>query len=90
MSDVGEKISGVKRSRVWNANAGLVVELRNKIVDVLGLCAVGVKSKDLENKSWWIENDKRHVLVFFDLERREKGVIGVDERLAGDIMESDS
>ena len=50
MSDVGEKIGDVKSSRVWNANADLVMELRSKIVDVLGLCAVGVKSKDLENK----------------------------------------
>ncbi len=56
-------------------------------MDVLVRGTIGVESEDLENKTWWPEIGEKREL-FFVLSSSEESAVGVDERLAGDIIEA--
>ncbi len=58
-------------------------------MEALVRVAVGVESKDLENKDGWLKRgEKRQIFAFFVLESSEESAIGVDGRRRSDIIES--
>ena len=81
MRGIGKKISGVESCGVWEAKVGLVLELREEIVNVLVRGTEGVEGENLKNKTGWLEGSKkRQVSLFFVLESSKKSSIGVDGR----------
>ena len=58
---------------------------------MLVLGSVGVESEYLlQNKTGWLERcEEGQVFSFFVLDGGEKSVVGVDERLGGDISNGD-
>jgi hypothetical protein len=78
---IGKKISGVESCGVWEAKVGLVLELREEIVNVLVRGTKSVEGENLENKTGGLEGSKkRQVSLFFVLESSEKSSNGVDGR----------
>ena len=78
-SRIREKNSSVKSSGVQNANVSLFAELREENTSMLVRGALSVESKDLEDKTWWLE--RGHVMeinLFFVLKSSEKSNVGVD------------
>ena len=79
MRGIGKKISGVEGC--GESKVGLVLELREEIVNVLVRGAKSVEGENLENKTGWLEGSKkRQVSLFFVLESSEKSSNGVDGR----------
>lgn len=75
---------------VRNANMSLVMYLREEIANILVSIALSVVSKDLENRTWWLErSEKWKIAALLVVESsKKKSDIGVDWRLGVDVIKS--